>query len=172
MGRKQAQLAEGSVADALEYIQGALARRDHISFRSSLAAAGRAHAELLERLGAESAQRAQIADEWIRANLSDKGREKMLAALRRRRAHAIHKGAPTSKTMRVRATTRSALQELARKLDMPVALALECAIEVVLADEKAQRKVIALGVAIKTKTGRRPSRSVQPERGSKDDAWF
>lgn len=107
---------------------------------------------------------------WLEKHLSEEGRKKLLAVLRRRRADTT--GSKRSKFIRVPAAAFAVFDELAGKLGTSVPLALHAAAEVVLVSADNRSKAKKLALAMKLKTPRSPtpaSKSENPDAPSNED---
>ena len=163
MGRAITPLGKAAIEPALGDLQRAAIRKADIFARpeaNNAASLADAAKRIANAAGATA--QADILNLWVSRNLTDTGRVKMLASMRRTRADSVS-GKLTSKTIRLSAGTFNNLKLLTTKTGMPMATTLNAAIEVALVNEELRRQMAMFTVA----TGSSPKAKLKARRVKK-----
>ncbi|PQA78079.1 hypothetical protein [Rhodoferax sp. TS-BS-61-7] len=151
MARPIATLKPEGIEPALVYLKRALERSTD-SFHLNPAAAKQSLLQLTERLSTCYPEiRALVFKDWVTVNLTDKGRIKMLSAVRQQRVSA-KKRKVTHRSLRLPIQTAKDLESLAKQAGgMPVTKLLAAFTAMGSADAKLREKLIRLAIAINMK---------------------
>lgn len=150
MGRPPAQLSPSSFIEVLGYLKAAALRDPGLFQPAAQAPETRLLAFAKEVAAGPEEFRHLVLGEWVVKHVTAKGRERMFATLRRRRADATDK--PKGGSMRLAPADVRALQALTKKLDMPPAIVIRTLLAIAAADEALRSQMVKLAADMDTGT--------------------